>query len=212
MNDADAASMSRNDIWSRSTPWPSAAPAAMGYMSAAAALLPTTLHRKNVAIYTAMSTPTVPEPVLAAPVTRKSAISPATPDCSIAAEMPKAAAIVVMTSHLTDFLAAFCVRHPVASITPDARSAATKRSRAPTTKTMIMTTAVPHAGSNFSNCGGAEFSISETSANAGSLLYSLRNDDPVSSSSTSPAMRTMSPILAWMRPPERCTAMITASN
>ena len=147
-----------------------------------------------------------------APSTSVLAISPATPDCSIAAEMPKAAAIVVMTSHFTDFLAAFWVRQPVASITPDAKRAATKRSSAPTTKVMIMTTAVPHAGRSFSNCGGAEFSISETSANAGSLLYSLRKDEPVSSRSTSPAWRTMSPILAWILPPERCTAMMTASN
>mmetsp|Transcript_8080 Transcript_8080/g.34333 ORF Transcript_8080/g.34333 Transcript_8080/m.34333 type:complete len:273 (-) Transcript_8080:2973-3791(-) len=211
MNDAEAASINKYAIWSRSITCCSAAPAAMGYISAAAALFPTTLHRKNVAMYTAMSTPGVPAPIPLAPPTRVVAMALATPVASMQAEMPNAAAMVVITSHLTAPLAAFCVKQPVASMIPLASSAATNRSSAPATNTAIITTAVPHAGSSLSNCGGAEFSISLTSANAGSALYSLKNEEPVSSSRTSPACKTMSPIFAWMRPPERCTAMITAS-
>ena len=196
MNDADAASMSKNAIWSRSIPCCSEAPAAMGYMSAAAALFPTTLHKKNVATYTATKTPVVPAPTPVAPPTRVVAMAFATPVFSRHAEMPNAPAMVVMTAQLTDARAAFCVRHPVASITPLANSAATNRSSAPATNTAIITTAVPHAGSSLSNCGGAEFSISDTSANAGSPLYVLRKLDPVSSNRTSPACSTMSPIFA----------------
>ena len=55
----------------------------------------------------------------------------ATPLCSMAAEMPNAAAMVTMTSHFTADRAASSVKHPVASMTPDAKSAATKRSSAP---------------------------------------------------------------------------------
>mmetsp|Transcript_6165 Transcript_6165/g.20636 ORF Transcript_6165/g.20636 Transcript_6165/m.20636 type:complete len:485 (+) Transcript_6165:2245-3699(+) len=211
MKDALAANINRYAIWSRSIPTRSLAPAAIGYISAAAALFPTMLHRNTVATYTAMRTPGLPAPMADAALTSVVAIALATPVFSIAALIPNAAAIVVIMVQFTDARAASWVKHPHRSITPDARSAATNKSRTPATVTIIISNAVPHAGKSLSNCGGAEFSISETSANAGSALYNRRNELPVSNSKTSPACNTISPIFLWIRPPLRCTAMITAS-
>ena len=116
----------------------------------------------------------------------------ATPDCSIAADIPKAAAMVTMTSHFTAALAASCVKHQ--SLAEPKLTTRRRTIDAPATKTAIMTTAVPRDGNNLSNCGGAESSISETNANAASRLWFDKNDVEVSNNKTSPACKTMSPI------------------
>ena len=196
MNDADAASINRKLICAFGMPCCSADSAAMGNINAAAALLPTMLHRTTVARYTATKIPGLPVPKALPAATKFCAMAVATPDCSIAADIPKAAAMVTMTSHFTAALAASCVKHPVANMTPEANNAATNKSSAPATKTAIMTTAVPRDGNNLSNCGGAESSISETNANAASRLWFDKNDVDVSNNKTSPACKTMSPIRA----------------
>ena len=196
MNDADAASIKRKLICAFGIPCFSADSAAIGNINAAAALLPTMLHKTTVAMYTATKIPALPVPKAFPAATKFCAMAVATPDCSIAADIPNAAAIVTMTSHFTADLAASWVKHPVANMTPEANNAAMNKSRAPATKTAIMTTAVPKDGNNLSNCGGAESSISETNANAGSRLWFDRKVVDVSNSKTSPACKTISPMRA----------------
>ena len=180
---AEAASISRNAIWSRSMSCCSAAPATWG-TSRGGGVVSDDVAQENVARTPRSRRRRCPR---RAPARRSRASRrwrrrrPSPP----ARRLANAAAMVVMTFQFTLARAAFWVRHPVASITPDASNAATKRSSTPATKTTIITSAVPHAGRSLSNCGGAEFSISDTSANAGSDLYSLRNELPVSSSRAS---------------------------
>ena len=124
MNDADAASITRNDMDARDSPWRSAASAATGNINAAAALFVTTLLITKVARYTATSKPPRPVPDSSARRTKRAATTPATPEFCSALLMPNAAAMVTMTSHLIASRASCSDNAPHAIMIPAANIAA----------------------------------------------------------------------------------------
>mmetsp|Transcript_32492 Transcript_32492/g.52027 ORF Transcript_32492/g.52027 Transcript_32492/m.52027 type:complete len:251 (+) Transcript_32492:374-1126(+) len=211
MNDADAANITRNEMLSRVSPCRSAASAAMGNMSAAAALLVTTLLMRKVAKYTATRSPARPVPESSASWTSFAATVPATPLFCSARLMPKAAAMVTMTSHLTALRASCSLSAPHAIMMAAAKMAAMSRFITPAVNSVIMAMAMRMTGTSRRRRGGALSSSTDTSANPLPLCPASRwKSGPASRSNTSPGSKTTSPIRACTRTPSRCTASTTA--
>mmetsp|Transcript_1084 Transcript_1084/g.4569 ORF Transcript_1084/g.4569 Transcript_1084/m.4569 type:complete len:328 (+) Transcript_1084:1257-2240(+) len=211
MNDADAASMTRNETDCKVSPAFSAASAAIGNISAAAALFVTTLEMRNVAKYTAVSKPTRPVPETFASETSRSAMIPATPLFCKALDIPNAAAMVTMTSHFMASLASCSLRAPHAIMIAAAKIAATRSSVTPALYTAIIATAMASTGTSSLKRGGALSSNTLTNANPEPLWPASRwKSGPASNSKTSPGCKMTSPTRACTRAPSRCTANTTA--
>mmetsp|Transcript_18082 Transcript_18082/g.51384 ORF Transcript_18082/g.51384 Transcript_18082/m.51384 type:complete len:377 (-) Transcript_18082:2763-3893(-) len=198
-------------MMTRSMPVCSAASNAIGKMSAAAALLVTTLLIKNVAKYTAASNPASPIPTASPTLTKKLATPPATPEFTKAVPMPNALAIVMYTSQFTASRASCSDNMPSITMTIDATSAQMSSDATPAVKIVSMAAVITSAGINSASLGGAESSTSASSAKDLSLsTLLLMNVGPASSSSTSPACSLMRPGCSCTRLPSRCTAITAA--
>ena len=162
-------------------------------MSAAAALFVTTFEMRNVARYTATRSPTRPVLEISATRTSVAATVPATPEFCNARDMPNAAAMVTMTSHLTASRASCSESAPHAIM----MAAAKRRSMSsthPDVYTAIIATAMRSTGTNRRRRGGAESSRTDTSANPLPEWPASRwKSGPASRSKTSPGWSTVPP-------------------
>ncbi len=134
----------------------------------------------------------------------------ASPLCSIAAPTPNDAAIATSTRRSTDSRASSVVRQRVSTSAPAASNPAWSNEIQPAALATIIATTIPPASHARSWRGAALPSTPATSANAASFLRARRKFGCVSSSSVSPALSSIVPILPRTRSPRRCTAMIAA--